>query len=79
MLGRRLPFHPRRLSRSLHGLVDLKLLDGALQEEALPLSLTNHSWDNRSLFWLACAVKDKLWLSLSFLGRPLKASRLAKA
>ena len=75
---------PRKLRRDLVyvavcGLIDLKLLDRALEVEVLPMSWTSRLWDNRSLLGMAQVSKDKIESFLGCIGRPLKAIGLAKA
>ena len=48
------------------GLVDLKLLDQALEVEVLPMSWTSCLWDNRSLLSLAQVGKDKVGSYLGY-------------
>ena len=66
---------PKKLRRDLMhmtvcGLVDLKLLDQALEVEVLPMSWMSRLWDNRSLLSLAQVSKDKVksYIYLSFMG-----------
>ena len=75
---------PRKLRRDLVyvavcGLIDLKLLDRALEVEVLPMSWTSRLWDNRSLLGMAQVSKDKIESFLGCIGRPLKAIGLTKA